>query len=463
MALPALCLPCSSSSFLYSFHSSKLLPCQLASGFSGQKLRIPKNSMKRSIQAPFFLIRVQLDKSNVSLSQDLIEGGEHILDDISDWISKKIAQRVRPHLPENFDVLDWIPSSLHNRIHSVERAATVFVRECLLLVLFSFVFSRVGRFCQWLNRVHYLRTHEGLEPSESDYQTSCYSAMEDPLKAGLVLWQLTHMLHVAGPLFKLKFGLLMVEKARSIGFIVVVSWFLFKWKGLVLQRFKSQSKADAPRFIALDKILSLLMYYLAGTCIGEVSGFALRSVLAIGGVSGIAVGFAAKELIGNFLGGVLLFATRPFVIGDRVKAESFEGWVEDIDFLHTKILGYDRSPVFVPNSAIMNEVIVNHSRAKCKQLVTVFVLRKEDVLLVDKITDEITEYLINHRKIDLHNGTKPVCYLRSISPEGLQLEIHCSVKEKGAVEYFKTNQEILIKVAQVVSSAGACFNTMPEL
>ncbi|MCO5603503.1 hypothetical protein L7F22_057654 [Adiantum nelumboides] len=147
-------------------------------------------------------------------------------------------------------------------------------------------------------------------------------------------------------------------------------------------------EAAKPRFIALDKVLSLLMYYIAGTCIGEVTGFALRSVLAIGGVSGIAVGLAAKEIVGNFLGGALLFITRPFVIGDRVKAQSFAGWVEDIDFLHTRLIGYDQSPVLVPNSAIMNEVIVNYSRAKCRQLVAVLLLRNEDVLRVDKITDD---------------------------------------------------------------------------
>lgn len=453
MAVPAPLLP--HFAFPFSISSKR----QLVSDFSGQKIRLLNKGTKSSVHTPIFFIKAQLNKNDGNLSNDLLEGGEHFLDDLSHWISKKLAQIVGPHLPENFDLLDWLPSGLHKRIHSAERVATIFVRECLLLVLFSFVFARVGRICHWLSRIQHSRIHKGQKAPEFSYKDSAYSALEDPLRTGLLLWQLTRMLHVIGPFFKLKFSPLMIEKVRLIGFIVAVTWFLFKWKNLVLKRCISQNRADAPRFIAQDKVLSLLMYYIAGTCIGEVSGFALRSVLAIGGVSGIAVGLAAKEIAGNFLGGALLFITRPFVIGDRVKAESFEGWVEDIDFLYTRVLGYDQSPVLVPNSTIMNEVIINHSRAKCRQLVAAFLLRNEDVHLVDQITDDITELLINHPRVDLVYGTKPVCYLKSMSPEGLELELLCSIKEEGALTFYKAKQEILVKAAKIVTSTGACFET----
>lgn len=106
---------------------------QLASDFSGQKLRTSKNVMtKYTIHAPYFAIRVQLNKSNGSSSPDLIDNGEHFLDDLSDWISKKIAEIVRPHLPENFDVLDCIPSNLQSRIHSVERAVSFYILQVVL-------------------------------------------------------------------------------------------------------------------------------------------------------------------------------------------------------------------------------------------------------------------------------------------------------------------------------------------
>ncbi|KAH7424985.1 hypothetical protein KP509_11G035600 [Ceratopteris richardii] len=427
------------------------------SGFSGQKLRHSKVRTKENIQVPSFLCKMQLKKDGNNLPSVPIEDDDHFLDDLSHWISKKVSENVRPLFPEDFDILNWIPDKLHSRIHSVERAAAVFVRECLVLAVVALLFARVGKFCRWLSS--HSNAQNNKKQPETYYEDSVYHAMEDPLRAGLLVWQLTRSLKIIGPLFKLNLTPLMVEKVRSFGYIISITWFLFKWKGLILKHLISENEEEKPRFVALDKILSLLMYYVAGTCMGEVFGYAFRSVLAIGGISGIAVGFASKEIVGNFLAGALLFITRPFVIGDYVKAKSFEGHVQDIGFLYSKIIGFDQSPARVPNSSIMNEIIVNYSRAKCRQLSAVFLLRNEDIVLVDKIANEITDLLSKHERVDLKNGRPPLCYLKSMSPEGLELELSCCIKHKGLFAFQKAKHDILIKAAQIVTSSGACFES----
>ncbi|XP_024517944.1 mechanosensitive ion channel protein 1, mitochondrial [Selaginella moellendorffii] len=117
----------------------------------------------------------------------------------------------------------------------------------------------------------------------------------------------------------------------------------------------SKSRIDAPRVVAIDKVASLFLYFLAASSIAEVCGFALSSLLAVGGISGLAVGLAAKEIVSNVFGGAILFMTRPFVIGERIKAGSFSGEVQDIGFLQTKLLGFDKVPVLVPNQAFINQ------------------------------------------------------------------------------------------------------------
>lgn len=71
------------------------------------------------------------------------------------------------------------------------------VRECNFTIFCVFLdlscFFLIAFLLLLLIRVHYSKTHEGQEPSESHYQLSAYSAMENPLKAGLLLWQLSHM------------------------------------------------------------------------------------------------------------------------------------------------------------------------------------------------------------------------------------------------------------------------------
>ena len=73
------------------------------------------------------------------------------------------------------------------------------------------------------------------------------------------------------------------------------------------------------RIMVIDKIVSLTMYGIAASAVAEVVGMPLASLLAVGGISGIAVGFAAKEVISNMFGGASLFLTRPFVIGEKIK------------------------------------------------------------------------------------------------------------------------------------------------
>lgn len=439
-------------------------PSQWVSGFSGKKLKLFQNELSHYARTSRFLLRAQLNKNvnHGNFAHDMIESGEHVLDDISHWIQKKVGERLSAHLPEDFEILDWIPKGMQSRIHSVERAATIFVRECLLLGIFYFLFKKVEKSCRWLHNVQRSKTGRGDKATDAEFHASAFHAMIDPIRAGLVLWESTRIVFLAGPLIKLRLGLQMVQKARAVGFIVILTWFLFRWKNLTLERLISKNRSDLPRLIAFDKVLSLLMYYIAGACIGEVAGFALRSVLAIGGVSGIAVGFAAKEIVGNFLGGTLLFITRPFVIGDLVKAQSFEGEVEDIDFLHTKLIGHDKSPVLVPNEALLKEVIVNYSRTRCRLLSAVFQLRSEDIFVVDKLTAEIIEYLHNHPKVDKEKQF-PICYLKAMNANGLDIELLCFVTEKENVRFYKLKQELLVNAAHIIRKEGGSLQMPPQI
>ena len=78
------------------------------------------------------------------------------------------------------------------------------------------------------------------------------------------------------------------------------------------------------RIIVIDKMVSLVMYGIAASAIAEVVGMPLASLLAVGGISGIAVGLAAKEVISNMFGGASIFLTRPFVIGEIIRVSPHE-------------------------------------------------------------------------------------------------------------------------------------------
>ena len=76
------------------------------------------------------------------------------------------------------------------------------------------------------------------------------------------------------------------------------------------------------------------------------------------GISGVAIGFAFRDILQNFLAGILILVTRPFRIGDQIVFDSFEGTVEDIKTRATYIRTYDGRRVVIPNAQLFTESVV---------------------------------------------------------------------------------------------------------
>ena len=91
-----------------------------------------------------------------------------------------------------------------------------------------------------------------------------------------------------------------------------------------------------------------------------VPGFTPGQLVSILGLSGVAIGFAFRDILQNFLAGILLLLSEPFRIGDQIVVNDFEGTVEDIQIRATFIKTYDGRRVVIPNSNLFtNSVIVN--------------------------------------------------------------------------------------------------------
>ncbi len=78
------------------------------------------------------------------------------------------------------------------------------------------------------------------------------------------------------------------------------------------------------------------------------------------GISGVAIGFAFRDILQNFLAGILILLTEPFQIDDQIVFKEFEGTVENIQTRATTIRTYDGRRIVIPNSELFtNSVTVN--------------------------------------------------------------------------------------------------------
>lgn len=128
-------------------------------------------------------------------------------------------------------------------------------------------------------------------------------------------------------------------------------------------------------------------------------GFNVTSLIAGLGVAGLALGFAAKDTLGNFIAGVTILWDRPFRVGDRVDADAEYGQVKKITLRSTRILTPDNKVVIIPNQNIVNSKIVNHTMQASLRAVVPFGIAyeadiakaREVVLATAKGDDRIRE------------------------------------------------------------------------
>lgn len=86
------------------------------------------------------------------------------------------------------------------------------------------------------------------------------------------------------------------------------------------------------------------------------------AVLGIAGVAGVALGFAFRNIIENYLAGILLSTRNPFSIGDHVEIGAFGGKVVRLTSRDTVLMTLDGNHLRIPNSIVINKELINYSR-----------------------------------------------------------------------------------------------------
>ena len=121
------------------------------------------------------------------------------------------------------------------------------------------------------------------------------------------------------------------------------------------------------RSALIDKAMTVSAYILTAYYCLSALGVNMSGLLAVGGVSGIAIGFAAQKLVSNCIGGILIFVTQPFVEGDRVQfatgAGQIDGRVDMVGWHSTRIASIDDGYSYiVPNTDVLGSALKNLSR-----------------------------------------------------------------------------------------------------
>jgi small conductance mechanosensitive channel len=133
---------------------------------------------------------------------------------------------------------------------------------------------------------------------------------------------------------------------------------------------RSLKKVKASEHAAqLISRLSFIGAMAVGILVGlGVMGINAGALVASLGLVSVGIGFALKDVIENFLAGVILILQRPFIVGDVVRIGDVEGTVEDVRVRDTVIRQFDGRQVFVPNAGIFTKAVINNNRNRRRRL-----------------------------------------------------------------------------------------------
>jgi small-conductance mechanosensitive channel len=153
--------------------------------------------------------------------------------------------------------------------------------------------------------------------------------------------------------------------------VALLVFILFYIAGVVLRRVAARFTLRTRRHRSVGIVLGRLgqgVLVLLGLLIAlviAVPGFTPGQLVSVLGLSSVAIGFAFRDILQNFLSGILLLLSEPFRIGDQIKSGDFEGTVENIETRATSIVTYDGRRIVMPNSTLfVNPVTVNTANEK---------------------------------------------------------------------------------------------------
>ncbi|MCK5640230.1 MAG: mechanosensitive ion channel family protein [Gammaproteobacteria bacterium] len=251
-----------------------------------------------------------------------------------------------------------------------------------------------------------------------------------------------------------------IEPIRAVGVIAVICWFMFRFilameHNIITRAELRGESVDITTVDAIAKLLRVSVIITAILVALQTLGFSISGVLAFGGIGGIAIGFAAKDILANFFGGLMIYLDRPFVVGDWIRSpdRDIEGTVTKIGWRLTCIRTFDKRPLYVPNSVFANISVQNPSRMSHRRINETIGVRYDDAGKLPEIVAAVKNMLETHPDID-QSQTLMVNF-NTFSPSSLDFFIYTFTRTTNWVEFHQVKQNVLFQINKIIEQHGA--------
>ena len=328
----------------------------------------------------------------------------------------------------------------------------LWVVQVFVVVFFVLLFNSLQQ--------HFLKKlYRALQKTDKVWDDALIKALRRPLT--LLVWIVG--IAFAARIVQTKTGAVIFEAInpmRDVGVIACITWFLLRLvsqveHNVVEKQSRIEKEIDRTTIDAIGKLVRISFVITAALVILQTLGYSISGVLAFGGIGGVAVGFAAKDLLANFFGGLIVYLDRPFAVGDWIRSpdRNIEGTVEKIGWRLTVIRTFDKRPLYVPNSTFASIAVENPSRMTNRRIYETIGVRYDDIDKMAAITKDVNDMLLNHSDIDTSKTL--MVNFDSFAPSSLDFFVYTFTKTTNWTEFHKIKQDILLKISHIIASHGA--------
>ncbi|MES3016534.1 MAG: mechanosensitive ion channel domain-containing protein [Bacteroidota bacterium] len=218
----------------------------------------------------------------------------------------------------------------------------------------------------------------------------------------------------------------------------------------------TESKSDdqmVPFVKELSKIVTII--FAVFVVLGSVFNLNVATIIAGLGIGGIAVALAAQDTLQNLLGSFTIFADKPFVVGDNVRIDKYEGTIEKVGFRSTLLRTVDKTLVVIPNKKMVDSPLENLSLRNSHRMKFNIGLKYDtptDVMI--KIADDIKEFIISRPLI----SGDPVVTFDALGESALNIQVQYFIDSSEGTDTAKIKEEINYQIIKIVGDNGAKFS-----
>jgi small conductance mechanosensitive channel len=166
--------------------------------------------------------------------------------------------------------------------------------------------------------------------------------------------------------------------------ILVASFLIIKWTSMFVKKTGKKFESDETLIQVINELFKYTVYALAVTLILDEIGIDITAIAVSLGIVGVAVGFAARDTISNFISGLFVLGDKSFKVGDIIEISDKKGKVMLMGFRVTKLVTPDNNIITIPNSNFSKNVHINHTPLEDKRVdldVTIpYNVKVEDVI-----------------------------------------------------------------------------------